>query len=161
MIVVGVLAAAGCNEPRDFLVVGEAPTVVNATPIVMQDGCSIPALFALELDPVIIRKMEILGDLLTITVEYAGGCADHAFTLHASRGFLESWPLQSEIILVHDAADDPCDGVVTEELAFDLVPLKDTCQEMYAGGSLMHLNVYESGNPPHYEPQPLYDARSD
>jgi hypothetical protein len=105
--------------------------------------------------------MEISGDLLTITVEYSGGCADHAFTLHALGCFLESWPLQSEIILVHDDPDDPCDAVVTEELVFDLVPLNEVCLAGYPDGCLTYLNVRESGDPPYYEPQPLYDTRSD
>ena len=164
LLIFGVLAAAGCNEPMDFLVVGDEPIVVDATPIeIVRDHCSRYGLFQLELDQVTIRQIEISGDLLTITVAYRGGCADHAFTLHATRCFLESWPLQSEIMLVHDDPDDPCDAIVTDEVVFYLAPLKEICLEMYPrhGCQPLKLNVYESGNPPHYSPQPLYDMGSE
>jgi len=164
LLIFGVLAGAGCNEPMDLLVVGDDPVAVDATPIEIEpDHCSTYGLHQLELDPVTIRQIEISGDLLTITVAYRGGCADHTFTLHACRGFLESSPLQSEIMLVHDDPDDPCDAVVTDEVVFYLAPLKEVCLEMYRrdGCQPLKLNVYESSNPPHYTPQPLYDTGSE
>jgi hypothetical protein len=134
---------------------------VDATPIEIHTECSTYGLFQMEMDPVSIQKIEISGDLMTITVEYAGGCADHSFALHACSGFLESWPPQSEIMMVHEDPDDPCDAVVTEDLVFDLVPLKDTYRASQGRSRTLKLNVFESGGPPHYRPQPLYDMGPD
>ena len=151
-----VLVAASCDGPKEMLVGGDEPTTVGATPIeIHPDDCS---LFDLETDPVTIQEIGLSGDLLTITVEYSGGCDDHAFTLHAGPCFLESWPPQSEIYLVHDDPGDPCDAIVTEERVFDLTPLKKTYRVDQQGRSrTLWLNVYVPGSQVAYRPKPSYD----
>ena len=149
------LAGAACEGPMDLLVADDKPTTADAAPIEIHDRC---ALLDLETDPVSVQKIEISGDLLTITVEYSGGCDDHGFTLHAGPCVLESWPPQSEIYLVHSDPGDPCDAVVTEERLFDLVPLKETYREDLRGRSrTLVLNIYVPGSQISYVPKPLYD----
>jgi len=160
LVIFALLAAAACDGPMDLLVVGDEPTSVDATPIeIHPDRC---ALFDLESDPETIQKIDLSGDLLTITVEYSGGCDDHVFSLHAGACVLESWPPQSDIYLVHDDPGDPCDAIVTEELVFDLVPLKKTYREDLQGRSrTLVLNIYVPGSPTSYLPKPLYDMGSE
>ena len=160
-VVVGALAAAGCKETTEMLGGGDDPVGVDATPIVIHSDCGAMDLFQMELDPVTIQTIALSADRMTIAVAYSGGCADHTFTLHACDVFLESWPPQSDVMLVHADPDDPCDAVVTEDVVFDLVPLKDTYRASQGRSRTLKLNVYASGDPPYYQPQPLYDMGSD
>lgn len=54
----------------------------------------------------------IAKDLVSATVQYAGGCRDHTFRLQSrQRGDL------TEIWYVHDAHDDACEALVTQSLS--------------------------------------------
>ena len=73
----------------------------------------------------------ITDDMLTITVSYGGGCADHDFTLVTSGAFMESDPVQLEVFAAHDAHGDRCRAYLTETYGFDLTPIKTLYQEAY------------------------------
>ena len=81
-------------------------------------------------DPYELNAATIMGDTLTVTVSYSGGCETHQFTLVASNVFLESYPVQLGASLAHDANGDTCERWVTEDWDFDLTPIK----RMYQGG---------------------------
>ncbi len=91
-------------------------------------------------------------------VAYSGGCQTHHFSLHAPRCFLESYPIQSDIFLAHDDADDPCDALVEQELLFDLTPLKQEYLKTYRGsdGPII-LRIYPPGTRDPVEPRPRYE----
>ena len=73
----------------------------------------------------------IVGDTLTISVAYGGGCETHQFTLIASDTFMESDPVQLGISIVHNANLDFCERWVEEVYHFDLAPIKTMYQEAY------------------------------
>jgi len=148
-----------CDDPVRIVDPGGDPGIIDATPIVVDPERCI--LFDLDSEPAAIEHIGLSGDFLTVTVHYSGGCADHSFTLHTGRCFLESWPLQSEIFLIHEDPGDPCDSVVTEERVFDLTPLKEVYWEGHAGrdGTLL-LRVHEPGNQEPYEPKPRYEVEA-
>ena len=77
----------------------------------------------------------IINDRLTITASYSGGCETHQFTLVASAGFLESYPVQLSVSIAHNANGDLCEGWVTEEYDFDLTPIKMMYQDAYGEDS--------------------------
>ena len=77
----------------------------------------------------------IINDRLTITASYRGGCETHQFTLVASAGFLESYPVQLSVSIAHNANGDLCEGWVTEEYDFDLTPIKMMYQDAYGEDS--------------------------
>ena len=84
----------------------------------------------------------IINDRLTITASYSGGCETHQFTLVASAGFLESYPVQLSVSIAHNANGDLCEGWVTEEYDFDLTPIKMMYQDAYgedAGTTILRL----------------------
>ena len=60
------------------------------------------------------------GDTLFLEVSFSGGCADHVFTPCWDGAFMESFPVQVDIDMVHDGHNDPCDAWLTEPLALDL-----------------------------------------
>jgi len=82
-------------------------------------------------DPYKIINIGLEVDILEINVSYSGGCEEHEFSLFGSSSFKENSLVQIEVILSHNDNDDPCDGVCTEKLAFDLSPLKEKWQEAY------------------------------
>jgi len=156
LLIVGVLAAVACDEPTRITNPGGDPSVVDAEPIVIDPDRCPP--FGLDSEPAAIEKIEISGDLLTITIEYSGGCDYHTFSLNTGRCFLESYPVQSDIFLVHDDPGDPCDAVVEEDRVFDLTPLKEAYWDSYGGrGDPVLLRVYPPDSWDNYEPMPRYE----
>lgn len=94
-------------------------------------------------DPYELSAATIMGDTLTVTVSYSGGCETHQFTLVASNVFLESDPVQLAASLAHDANGDSCAAWVTEDWDFDLTPIKRMYQDAYrvdAGTIVLRLN---------------------
>ena len=67
----------------------------------------------------------IVGDTLRVTVSYGGGCEDHGFTLVLADAFMMTDPPRLPATLAHQANNDPCEAWLTEELEFDLTPLKE------------------------------------
>ncbi len=117
----------------------DQPTDENLKQFVLDDYQS-----ALK-DPFTINKATLKGDLLKIKVSYSGGCKEHDFVLISS-GFMESYPVQVNLILSHNANNDSCEAWLTEELSFDLSPLKQAYQQGYLEDSatiIMHLEGTE------------------
>jgi hypothetical protein len=81
-------------------------------------------------DPITINDIQIRKNLLIFNVSYGGGCEDHIFELIATP-FMESYPVQVNIVLSHEDHDDPCDMWITETLTFNLIPLKTSYQNSY------------------------------
>ena len=86
-------------------------------------------------DAVAIRQATIVGDSLTVVALYGGGCVEHEFLFIASTSFGESFPVQTQVLLSHNANSDGCEAYIQNELAFDLTPLKTVYQQMYQTGS--------------------------
>ena len=81
-------------------------------------------------DPVTINNIWLIKDFLKFNISYGGGCEDHEFKLIAT-SFMESYPVQVNIILSHEDNDDPCDMWITETYIFNLSPLKKSWQKSY------------------------------
>ncbi len=73
----------------------------------------------------------IENDMLTLTVSYSGGCAEHVFTLVRDSNFMGSDPVQLVVTLIHDANDDTCEAYPRERYVFDLTPIKTLYQKAY------------------------------
>lgn len=118
-------------DPTDIPTAAPPPTATPvAVPVVMLPG-------DLQPDDWFVDEAEILdpvveGDLLRLRARFGGGCVEHDFWLPISSLIMESEPPQARTLLSHQAYGDPCDAIVTRELAFDLRPLARTMQ---AGGS--------------------------
>ncbi len=120
------VAAVACGSPSaagratDDLEVGEQVTLESDLPASLGgDGYQI------------VGTPTAANDSLHVTVQYAGGCQRHEFSLHASRVFMESHPVQSPVVLHHDANGDTCRALLTRELQFDLTPLRDAWRAGY------------------------------
>lgn len=99
-------------------------------------GAYLPDCQADHGDPYDVGGVTLEGDTLTVTLSAGGGCEDHDWALCWPDGsFAESDPVQAFLEVWHDDHDDACDAIISEDVAFDLVPLKTAWQDAYGGGS--------------------------
>lgn len=88
------------------------------------------------------------GNVLRVTVQYGGGCARHEFRVVASHVFMESQPVQSPIVIRHNANGDMCRALLVRELRFDLSALRDAWRRSYLrehGTIILRLRGYGEG----------------
>jgi hypothetical protein len=81
-------------------------------------------------DHFVFNSVKLRLNFLIVNVSYGGGCEEHEFAL-ISTSFMESYPVQVNVVLSHEDNDDPCDAWITEEMIFNLHPLKNSFQESY------------------------------
>jgi hypothetical protein len=96
-------------------------------------------------DPFVFNNVFLNSNFLFVNVSYGGGCKDHIFNLIAT-SFMESYPVQVNIVLSHEDNDDPCDAWITEEMIFNLLPLKKSYQHQYSelsGIIILNLNNWD------------------
>ncbi|NIP43704.1 MAG: hypothetical protein GWO41_13230 [candidate division Zixibacteria bacterium] len=104
----------------------------------------------LMVDAFELKDASINGDILTLTVSYSGGCKDHDFTLYmAPPAFMESYPVQANIYLEHQAYNDMCEAYITEDLQFNLRPIAEKYFLEYDQYDDINLNIFE-----YFEDQP-------
>lgn len=76
-------------------------------------------------DPVHLHEAFIEGDCLHLKLSFSGGCRNHIIKLARIH---EMYQDESEIPVLeirHDAKNDMCEAWLTQEIQFDLVPLKE------------------------------------
>jgi hypothetical protein len=73
---------------------------------------------------------------LRMHVGFSGCQPDHPFTLYASGGFMESYPPQINVVLVHEIEED-CDAWFDGMFVFDLFPLWERYLDAYGPGPLL------------------------
>jgi len=74
-------------------------------------------------DPYSIEELRIIGNCLYASVSYSGGCAEHDFELRWNGVYAYSEPPMAMLALWHNDPDDPCDGIMEQELLFDMSAL--------------------------------------
>ena len=92
-----------------------------------------------------LNQATIVGDSMKLSISYSGGCQTHEFKLIGLKDFAESSPLQATIYISHNANKDDCEAFLTEELAFDIIPLKEHYNSIYQGGGPIELAIHEPG----------------
>ena len=140
MVAVMLTVVASCEHSKT--VTGPSPSVEAI--ILFDDHSAI----TLASDAAAIEEASIEGDLLSLKTAYGGGCRKHDFKLYGSTSFLESYPVQTDVFLSHDAHGDACRALLHDELLFDLSPLKRAYRQMYHGdeGSIyLRIHVPEVG----------------
>lgn len=93
-------------------------------------------------DPYDIHNVSVNMGLIHFTIGYSGGCKNHSFQLYAKEEFMESDPVQVDIMLSHDDKDDLCEAYVRDTIVFDLTALKQKWQNEYqkqSGTIIMHI----------------------
>lgn len=107
-------------------------------------------------DGVNVNKAIVDNDTLKLNVSYGGGCKEHEFKLFGSSSIAESYPPQAQVFLSHNANNDACRAFITEEVAFDLSPLKELYKQQYRDNGPLLLRIYISRSSDSIQPLPLY-----
>ena len=89
---------------------------------VAQDGPVKAALgdVTVESDPLTITSASLDGNILSVDIEYSGGCEKHWVDLVGSYSVMKSLPPQRTIKLIHGANNDSCRELISESLQFDV-----------------------------------------
>ncbi|MEP1094905.1 MAG: hypothetical protein ABJG78_07320 [Cyclobacteriaceae bacterium] len=98
----------------------------------------------IEDSEMLINNAEIESDILTLSIQYGGGCGEIDYDLYTSGLFMESNPVQLEVVLSFED-NDTCEALITKDLSFDLEPVatlwKDSYQEA-SGTVIVRLKGY-------------------
>lgn len=71
-------------------------------------------------------KLEVSGDCVHITVQYAGGCEFHNFDLIHIGPWCGTPPVgPTQLKLFHDSNGDACEALITRTFSYDLSRFKD------------------------------------
>jgi hypothetical protein len=79
-----------------------------------------------ESAPITVNAVTLEGNILSLDVEYSGGCKDHTYELIGSKAIMKSLPAKRAIKLVHKANDDTCRELISETIKFDIRALSMT-----------------------------------
>jgi hypothetical protein len=99
-------------------------------------------------DDFFLSDVSIEADELVLDISYSGGCEDHDFTFctDASHNFLESFPVQYDIVVTHDAHGDACEAELAHDLRLDLTGIRNLMEEVYPGSESVILRINTPGN---------------
>jgi len=129
LVLVPGCGAGGPVDPLDpFLTASPQVDVPPALLVPDDDPRPWPA------DPWTFVGHAIAGDTLTLSIQYGGGCRVHRFAFLVDPAFRESHPVQVSARLAHDADGDLCRALISEDLRFDLGPLRRHYQDAYGQG---------------------------
>ena len=67
-----------------------------------------------------IKNVKIDKNIMTLEVEYSGGCEDHNFSLLSNRMMKKSLPPQMVLFLKHDSNNDNCRQLINTKIQFNL-----------------------------------------
>ncbi|MDG1332726.1 MAG: hypothetical protein P8P74_10370 [Crocinitomicaceae bacterium] len=77
-------------------------------------------------DQTTITGVSLEGNILSLDIEYSGGCQDHSFEFVGSAAIMKSLPPKRVVKLVHIANSDTCRELISETIKFDIRALAVT-----------------------------------
>ena len=132
------VAGAAIAFEGDCELLENKPTFADKPAQIVNDG-TVPNNSTL----VSIINVQFIDDVVVLDVRYAGGCLPHDFNLFLSQPFMESQPPQIHATLQH-LTEDSCEAMITEEIRFDLLPLREIYRRAY-GSEEGSINIAELG----------------
>jgi len=99
---------------------------------------------AFEDSEMMIQKAEIESHTLTLSIQYGGGCGEIDYDLYTSGLFMESNPVQLEVVLSFED-NDMCEALITKDISFDLKPVAALWKNSYreaSGTVILRLKGY-------------------
>ena len=76
-----------------------------------------------ESDQVTVTSATLDGNILSLDIEYSGGCEDHSYELVGSAAVMKSLPAKRAIKLIHNSNGDSCREFISETIKFDIQSL--------------------------------------
>lgn len=118
---------AGCKSKQAQV---ETSGEKKNAPVEQNQQSSVPVIQSMEMaefetgDNYTVLSTALNGDVLSIVVQYGGGCETHQFDLFADPRIMKSMPPQQNIVLKHNANGDNCRALITDTVAYDLSPIR-------------------------------------
>jgi hypothetical protein len=84
-----------------------------------------------------VDSIAVNGDILSVYVNYSGGCKDHVFELVSNGMYAKSLPPQLTLCLKHKNNEDMCRKLVMQELKFNIK------KAQYKGGKTVMIKLSE------------------
>ena len=81
-------------------------------------------------DDFMIKDAIIKNDSIILMVQYSGGCGAISFELITEGYFMESNPVQLDILLSFED-EDPCEAAIQEQICFDMTKLAKLYKDSY------------------------------
>jgi hypothetical protein len=100
----------------------------------------------LQSAPYLLARGRLDGNILRLRVGYSGCQPDHPFRLFMAGGFMESAPVQANLVLVHDDLGEECDAAFERSLSFQLGPIRRAYTVTYGDSGPIRLNLWQSGS---------------
>jgi hypothetical protein len=96
-----------------------------------------------QLDPFVLEEASLDDCLLTLDVNYGGGCKEHEFEVFMSPSlFDESLPVRANLWLKHNGNGDFCRGLVSDKLVVDITAVIEQYRAQYGRDDEIILNVH-------------------
>ncbi len=135
----GLLVAVGCRESGSPTAPDDVVSVTpgDTTPDGPQAGAVHVAGSGAKLgdDDYVLNSAAVVGDTLEVSVSYGGGCETHVVALVIAASFAESFPVQLQASLAHEANGDPCQAWLTVTYVFDLALVRTRYRDAYGPGA--------------------------
>ncbi len=135
IVLIGLISCSD-NSPDEQFIPGDDNTNVKLT----CDGIIISEsqYNSAETNEFIVNDSNIEGDSLMIELQYGGGCGPVSAELYTDGLFMESNPVQLNLILAF-TDDDPCEMIVKKKFCFDLSNLATYYNDSYqtTGGTII------------------------
>ena len=106
----------------------EIPEIKNAVVNAEVDMTNTGAMYTVD-------SIKIDNDVLSVFVNYSGGCKEHSFDLYSNGMYAKSLPPQLSLCLKHTNNGDACRKLIMKELKFNISNLK------YAGKNTVILKL--------------------
>jgi len=151
-----IMSLIALNSCSDDIVNTEIPENALIKPILYLSGtCNFSTI---NTDEISIQSIHIVNDILIIDASYSGGCDIHSTALFSLTGFLESYPVQLSMKLIHHSYSDTCSNVISERFYFDLKSVATMYTLAYReNNGVVLLNIFDSDSTNYYLPQQRYE----
>lgn len=77
-----------------------------------------------ETDSFTLLESNVNGDILSLLVQYGGGCEQHEWEVFTTGAYAKSLPPQITLSIEHNANNDKCRALITDTLEFSLEKIK-------------------------------------
>ena len=97
-------------------------------------------------DEYVINEAYLTNDSLMLIVQYGGGCGTTSFELLTNGYFMESFPVQLDVLLSFKD-DDPCEALIQRQICYDLSRLATLYENSYQtteGTIILQIKGYDS-----------------
>lgn len=129
LMAISIVVLGGCKNGKDTATTtdsksntAEEPTeTIATTPQVIIDPAFTPPK---DNDSFTFQSISLTDSILTMVINYSGGCEEHNFELISNGMYAKSLPPQLNMFLKHDGNNDACRMLIIDTLVYDVSPTK-------------------------------------